>query len=192
MSAETIEPELLAQVRALYDAGEKKVSELAAMLKLTAAAFYALRARQGWPMRTAPTSGKAKRRRAASVKAKSAVRPSARIARKKAAGVFDAGAVTGQIETAVEQGIANAAQDLGKPGSPEAERNARMLASLTKALGELRKLQSSKQTKAGRGRDGQVERPARDMATLRADIARRLEEALRTGPAPEAPEEPQR
>ena len=186
MPGPAIDPRRVEQARALYDAGSTPVTKIAAMLGLTSAAFYKWRVREGWPMREPICAPRAPGKRKSPKRKAPAIRPP------KAAQPFDESAVTERIEAAIEQGLVLAASDLGRAPAADAERNARMLASLTKALGELRKLQTQKNTRNRKGPDGQIERPARDMAALRADIARRLEQALRPQPDAGLSEEPER
>lgn len=186
MPGPAIDPQRVEQARALYDAGSGPVSEVAAMLGLGSAAFYKWRLKAGWPMRT-PIAIPRKH-----PKRKSPTPRSSPPRKRAPAPPFDEGAVTEKIEAALEQGLAVAADDLGCTTTADAERNARMLASLSKALAELRKLQTQKNGRNRKGTDGHVERPARDMATLRADIARRLEQALRPRSDPGPADEPER
>jgi hypothetical protein len=147
----------LAEVRSRFECGDLTVTAAAGLLGLSKHSFYRLRRRENW-----------KGRRNGRARNPAPVYPTPQ------------STPTVNAEAALEEQIITAAAALGQSGSPGSEPNARALASLTKALAELRRLQTMSGT-TGKASDGTSRRPSRDLAELRKDIARRLAELAPEG-----------
>ncbi|MGE3247029.1 MAG: hypothetical protein AB7F96_02705 [Beijerinckiaceae bacterium] len=92
-------------------------------------------------------------------------------------------ALSRKVENAVRRELAGIEQNLGAKGDPaDAERNARVLASLVKSLVELGRLEASrredgnaKEGSGGAHAEQSGERPPRNLAQLREELAARLD-----------------
>ncbi|NDA48381.1 MAG: hypothetical protein EBY21_14135, partial [Alphaproteobacteria bacterium] len=96
---------------------------------------------------------------------------------------LDTGKITKTLHGALTREIIKMQKILNAADAPGAERNARVLASLLKALGEVRKYETSAKDRSapqGQSPHAAAPRPARDLATLRAELARRLDELRRS------------
>jgi hypothetical protein len=161
------------QARLLYDAGAP-IAEILALLKLTAAQFRRFRETNGWPMRASACARKADPPQPPQPP------PPAR----------DHGRLIARLEDAVEREFARAETALEKHAPKTIESSARALATLVKALAELKRLRRDAgglQEDATRDDDETADasnEPPRELAELRAELARRLER-LRGERAPE-------
>lgn len=144
----------LARARALYDEGRAPLKEIARQLRLSDAAFRALRQRDAWPPRRA----------AAPVPAPPETAPEE---------PFDAQALERRLARALRREIARAESEIENASHPGAERKARILGLLVKTLADLRRLDADKT----KGSD-ETDDPPRDLAALRQALVDRLE-ALR-------------
>ncbi len=175
------------EARALYDSGAP-VAHVAKALDMSVDAFRRHRQKLGWPMRASPIA----RRPAAKT---SAPKVSAKRKTMAAAPPLPSPAEASPPEIAedapvnlpdVRRRIGDVAQSelakvhrlLSSGKTEDVERNARLLASLVKTLAELRRLEAldplaSAHPQAAEGQDD--ERPPRDLATLRDELARALE-----------------
>jgi hypothetical protein len=151
------------QARLLYDAGAP-IAEILALLKLTAAQFRRFRETNGWPMRASACVRKADPPQPPQPQ------PPAR----------DHGRLIARLEDAVEREFARAETALEKHTPKTIESSARALATLVKALAELKRLRRDAdglQEDATRDDDetDASDEPPRELAELRAELARRLE-----------------
>ncbi len=177
MAAKSVPPcdEKIAQAKLLYDSGVTPIGEILELLGMSVGQFRRFREQNGWPLRA---SACAPRKKAAD-DAPSAKKPR------------DANRLIARLEDAVEQEFARAEAALAKPAPKTIEASARTLASLVKTLGELKRMRRESEDKkndadddsdeAASERDGDA--PPRELAELRAELARRLERLRGAGPA---------
>jgi hypothetical protein len=160
----------LAQGRLLYDAGAP-IPEILAVLGLSVGQFRRFRETNGWPLRASacarPTGGAPALARAAPA---------------------DPARLIARLEDAVEREFARAESALDKHAPKTAEASARTLATLVKALAELKRLRrDADDTTEDAARDDddatEPDAPPRDLAELRAELARRLERLRGERPA---------
>ena len=140
----------LARARALYDANDVSLAEIARGLKLTPAAFRALRQREQWPPRgdvPVPDIDEAS---------------------------LDTLALERRLVRALRREIARAESEIEQTAPPGAERKARILGLLVKTLGDLRKLNHDERAQAQKTTSDDTDN--RDLAALRQALARRLGE----------------
>jgi hypothetical protein len=159
----------IAQARLLYDAGAP-IAEILALLGLSVGQFRRFRAAKGWPLRP------------------SACAKPAGVAPAPAPAAADSGRLIARLEDAVEREFARAETALDKHAPKTAEASARTLATLVKALAELKRLRRD----ADEAREDapcedddapEPDAPPRDLAELRAELARRLERLRGERPA---------
>jgi hypothetical protein len=159
--------EKLAQAKLLYDAGVAPVSEILALLGMSVHQFRRFRQVQGWPLRASPIS-----------------RAAARSAKAAPAAQAPAASLIARLEDAVEREFARAEVALQKHAPKTIEQSARTLASLVRTLGELKRMkreaeafgETAKETyeRDGDAGDQPYDEPPRELAQLRAELARRL------------------
>ena len=140
----------LVRARTLYDANDVSLAEIAKGLKLTPAAFRALRQREQWPPRgdvPVPDIDEAS---------------------------LDTLALERRLVRALRREIARAESEIEQTAPPGAERKARILGLLVKTLGDLRKLNHDERAQAQKTTSDDTDN--RDLATLRQALARRLGE----------------
>ncbi len=163
--------EKIAQARLLYDAGAP-IAEILGLLDMSAWRFRTFREKHDWPMRPSACAphGRAPERAAANESQKgAALRPEGLIAR---------------LEDAIESEFARVETTLVKQAPKNIEASARTLASLVKTLAELKRMRRDAQDRneiedgarddndgAGNANDD----PPRELAELKAELARRLE-----------------
>jgi hypothetical protein len=164
--------EKLAQAKLLYDAGAP-IAEILKLLGMSAARFRAYREMHDWPMRASACASKAQRAAAAG-------RPAPK----------DAGGLIARLEDAVEREFAHAEAALQRHAPKTIEASARTLASLVKTLAELKRMRrEADETKEGARADDDAadacvnDEPPRELAELRAELARRLERLRGDGSA---------
>ncbi len=175
MAAKSAPPcdEKIAQAKLLYDSGVTPIGEILELLGMSVGQFRRFREQNGWPLRA---SACAPRKKSAD-DAPPAKKPR------------DANRLIARLEDAVEQEFARAEAALAKHAPKTIEASARTLASLVKTLAELKRLRRENEDRendiedddeeAGRGGDA----PPRELAELRAELARRLERLRGAGPA---------
>ncbi|MGD9543848.1 MAG: hypothetical protein AB7F41_03015 [Methylocystis sp.] len=175
MAAKSVPPcdEKIAQAKLLYDSGVAPIGEILELLGMSVGQFRRFREAHGWPLRA---SACAPRKKAANAAAK---KPR------------DANRLIARLEDAVEQEFARAEAALAKHAPKTIEASARTLASLVKTLGELKRMRRENEAHendadddsdhAASERDG--DEPPRELAELRAELARRLERLRGAGPA---------
>ncbi len=178
MAAKSVPPceEKIAQAKLLYDSGVTPIGEILELLGMSVGQFRRFREQNGWPLRASACAPRKK--------AEDASPPSAKKPR-------DANRLIARLEDAVEQEFARAEAALAKPAPKTIEASARTLASLVKTLGELKRMRRESEDKkndadddsdeAASERDGDA--PPRELAELRAELARRLERLRGAGPA---------
>lgn len=152
----------IAQGRLLYDAGAP-IPEILAVLGLSVGQFRRFRETHGWPLRPSACA-----------------RPSADAPAPAKATPADPVRLIARLEDAVEREFARAESALDKQAPKTAEASARTLATLVKALAELKRLRRDADAPtedAARDDDDadEPDAPPRDLAELRAELARRLE-----------------
>lgn len=159
--------EKLAQAKLLYDAGVTPVSEIHALLGMSARRFRQFRLEQGWPLRASPI-----------------VRVAAAAASAPAISAAPAASLIARLEDAVEREFTRAEMALRNHAPKTIEQSARTLASLVRTLAELKRMKREAEafgetTKETHERDGDAgdepfDEPPRQLAELRAELARRL------------------
>ncbi len=161
----------IAQARLLYDAGVAPIAEVAKLLGLSEAQFRRVRTAQGWPMRAAAGTPR---------NAKAAPPPFPEAS----------GDLIARLEEAVQREFARAEATLEKKAPASIEASARTLASLVRTLAELKRMrreagEAEKQKDAHDDDDADAGRdaPPRQLAELRAELARRLERLCGERPA---------
>ena len=179
MKLDDIDAAALARAREIYFAGTATVAEIAAELGLDARGFVRLRTREGWPLRQ--RSKVAARRKAKPSRVKSVPKRTRPESPPQPPGPpADPAQLEQRLADAVSRELATF--EGGEGRAPRTDRNARILSSLAKTLAELRKLEATPKPKGRKGQEphGPVDPPPRDVAALRADIARRLAEYRRS------------
>ena len=160
------------EARALYDSGAP-VAHVAKALGLSADAFRRLRQKQGWPMRPSPIV-----RRSSAPPPAPTMQPDDPTTETADDPPVNLPDVRRRVGDAAQSELAKVHRLLASGKTEDVERNARLLASLVKTLAELRRLEAldplaGAPTPAAEGQDD--ERPPRDLATLRDELARALE-----------------
>ncbi|PPD11411.1 MAG: hypothetical protein CTY30_09710, partial [Methylocystis sp.] len=169
--------EKIAQAKLLYDSGVTPIGEILELLGMSVGQFRRFREQNGWPLRA---SACAPRKKSAD-DAPSAKKPR------------DAGRLIARLEDAVEQEFARAEAALAKHAPKTIEASARTLASLVKTLAELKRMRRESEDKkndadddsdqsAGDASERGGDAPPRELAELRAELARRLERLRGAGP----------
>lgn len=165
--------EKIAQAKLLYDSGVTPIGEILELLGMSVGQFRRFRETHGWPLRA---SACAPRKRATGVSAK---KPR------------DARGLIARLEEAVEQEFARAEAALAKHAPKTIEASARTLASLVKTLAELKRIRRENEDSGNGAEDDSDEAaserggdaPPRELAELRAELARRLERLRGAGTA---------
>ncbi len=172
--------EEVAQARLLYDSGLTPLSEIRALLGMSAHRFHAYRVQHGWPLRpklcqpvdddktkAAPANDPIRTPRN-----DTNVRP---ISPER---LRDAQMMILRLEDAVTREFVRAETALARQSPKNAETSARTLSSLVKTLVELKKMPPPSAVPEGPGDADEEEDddpPPRDINELRAELARRLE-----------------
>ena len=166
--------EKIAQAKLLYDSGVTPIGEILELLGMSVGRFRRFREIHGWPLRASACAP----RRKATDETPPAKKPR------------DAGRLIARLEDAVEQEFARAEAALAKHAPKTIEASARTLASLVKTLAELKRMRRESEDRendanddsdeAASERDGDA--PPRELAELRAELARRLERLRGAGP----------
>jgi hypothetical protein len=153
--------EKIAQAKLLYDSGVAPISEILTVLGMSVGQFRRFREKNNWPLR------------ASACAAPNSVSPPP----ERAAPERD---MIARLEDAVEREFARAESALEKHAPKTIEQSARTLASLVKTLAELKRMRRETEP-GGANEDADGDRaddldaPPRELAELRAELARRLE-----------------
>jgi hypothetical protein len=157
----------VAQAKLLYDAGAP-IPEITTLLGMSAAQFLLFRERNDWPKRAS-----ACKRKAGAETPPPPAKP------------LDPGRLIARLEDAVEREFARAETALEKHAPKTIEASARTLATLVKTLAELKRMRRDAgqiSEDAIRPDDDAADEPPRELAELRAELARRLERLRGDGP----------
>jgi hypothetical protein len=163
-----VSPEAVEEARLLYEAGVVSVDDIATTLGIKRAAFFNLRKKLGWKSRRPfnhpePPSGPAQGLEAAPAVPLTPLTPDELIPK---------------IEAAIAREFAHAEHALAHGEPRNAEKTAKTMASLVRSLAELKRIKRDAQGH-DRHNDGPGEPPARDLAELKAELARRLDRLRR-------------
>lgn len=171
--------EKVAQARLLYDSGVAPVSEIRALLGMSAHRFHAFRVENGWPLRPrigrpVVDPGTAAPPPAAPANAprnETNVRPI------RPERLRDVQMMIMRLEDAVSREFVRAETALARQTPKNAETSARTLSSLVKTLVELKKMPpaAAPQEIVDPEEEEDDDPPPRDIDELRAELARRLE-----------------
>ncbi|MBL1257456.1 hypothetical protein [Methylocystis sp. Sn-Cys] len=156
-----------AQAKLLYDAGAP-LAEITKLLGMTDGQFRSFRERNDWPKRASACKRKADAE---------APPPQTKTA--------DPARLIARLEDAVEREFARAEAALDKHPPKTIEASARTLATLVKTLAELKRMQRENgetREDATAQDDDASDAPPRELAELRAELARRLERLRGGGP----------
>lgn len=151
----------VAQAKLLYDAGAPLL-EITKLLGMSDSQFRSFRERNGWP------------KRASACKRKASVGKAPEPSPKPA----DPERLIARLEDAVEREFARAEAALEKNAPKTIAASARTLATLVKTLAELKRMrrEGGETKEDATGPDDDVsDEPPRQLAELRAELARRLE-----------------
>ncbi|AZG75495.1 hypothetical protein [Methylocystis rosea] len=178
MRAKSVPPcdEKIAQAKLLYDSGVTPIGEILELLGMSVGQFRRFRETHGWPLRASACAPKKPQEAANAAK-----KPR------------DAGRLIARLEDAVEQEFARAEAALAKHAPKTIEASARTLASLVKTLAELKRMRRESEDKkndadddsdqsVGDASEGGGDAPPRELAELRAELARRLDRLRGAGP----------
>lgn len=161
LTAEKIE-----QARLLYEAGVTPIGEVMDMLGMKPGRFLHFRKTNGWTLRPSPI-----KRRSAETITEDVTRECA-----------SSRSLIARLEDAVEREFGHAEAALAKRGSKNIEASARVLASLVRSLAELKRMSRNSRLSEGdareddeRATDESSDALPRELAELRAELARRLE-----------------
>ncbi len=158
----------IAQAKLLYDAGVAPLSEIMGLLGMSAGQFRRFREREGWPLRPAACARK-------DAPAQATQNPPA----------CGSGGLIARLEDAVEREFARAEAALEKHTPKSIEATARTLATLVRTLAELKRMRRETEDTLRDEHDrtdGEAGAPPRELAELRAELARRLERLRSEGP----------
>jgi hypothetical protein len=161
-------PELVEEARLVYEAGAEPVEKAAEMLGMGQTAFYRFIRAQGWRLRRQPIDinadfGTASRRaRPAQTQPPVPVTP------------LTTDEMIPKLEAAIAREFAHAEHALAHGEPRNAEKTAKTMASLVRSLAELKRVKRDAQGH-GTQNEGAGEPPARDLAELKAELARRLD-----------------
>ena len=158
-------PERVEEARLIYEAGAVPLDEIAAMLGYTRSGFLAFRRRQGWKPRRPFNYPEEAAEAGAPMPAGPArsVTPDDLIPK---------------IEAALNREFAHIEHAIAHGHPRDAEKTAKTMASLVRSLAELKRVQRDAQGH-GTHNDAAGEPPARDLAELKAELARRLDRLKR-------------
>jgi hypothetical protein len=170
MRTKSVSPsrEKIAQAKLLYDAGVAPIADILKLLGMSAGRFRRFRQEHDWPMRASACAPRGDP--APALEQQTPHAPTA--------------SLIARLEDAVERDFAHAEAALAKHAPKTIEASARTLASLVKTLSELKRMRREADvSQDGAGddddRDGAAEagfdEPPRELAELRAELARRLE-----------------
>ncbi len=170
--------EKVAQARLLYDSGLTPVSEIRALLGMSAHRFHAFRIQNGWPLRprlgqpadTAATETAPRDAPASPPRNDTNVRPI------RPERLREVQMMIMRLEDAVTREFVRAETALARQTPKNAETSARTLSSLVKTLVELKKMPPpAAAAPVDEEEEEDDDPPPRDIDELRAELARRLE-----------------
>jgi hypothetical protein len=169
-----ISPEKVEETRLLYEAAVVPVRDCMDNIGLKRDAFYALVHTLGWKLRRPPAT---RRGDAGDASDANETKPAAAEAPEippVPVGPMMPDELIPKIEAAINREFAHAEHALAHGEPRNAEKTARTMASLVRSLAELKRVQRDAQGD-GTHNDGPDEAPARDLAELKAELARRLD-----------------
>ncbi len=169
--------EKIAQAKLLYDAGVAPIADILKLLDMSAGQFRRFRQEHDWPMRASACAP-----RDAAPVTMDAPKPPA-----------PSTSLIARLEDAVEREFARAEAALEKHTPKTTEQSARTLASLVRTLGELKRMRREADASENAMRETHdpdggadescLDQPPRELAELRAELARRLERLRGEGPS---------
>jgi hypothetical protein len=171
-----LSPEKVEEARLLYEANVIPVHEVAATIGMKRDAFYTLVRAQGWKLRRPPVHARGDVSRATKARLGVSVeeeKPPVPVAPMMPDELIP------KIEAAINREFAHAEHALAHGEPRNAEKTARTMASLVRSLAELKRVQRDAQGH-GTQNDAAGEAPARDLAELKAELARRLDRLRRS------------
>ena len=172
--------EKVAQARLLYDSGLTSLSEIRALLGMSAHRFHAYRVQNGWPLRPklCQPADDDKTKAAPANDPIRTPRNDTNVRPISPERLRDAQMMILRLEDAVTREFVRAETALARQSPKNAETSARTLSSLVKTLVELKKMPPPSAVPEGPGDADEEEDddpPPRDINELRAELARRLE-----------------
>jgi hypothetical protein len=165
-------PELVEEARLLYDAQVEPLEAIEKMLGLNRIGFYRFRVREGWPMRKHGGDHTAVYERRGNDSA-----PDAPLSPEATRLNHDE--LIGKLEAAINREFAHAEHALAHGEPRNAEKNAKVMASLVRSLAELKRVPRGAPAAHEKQKEGADEPPARGLAELKAELARRLDRLRR-------------
>ena len=165
-------PELVEEARVLYEAGVEPVDAVAARLGMGLTAFYRFLKAQGWPLRR--DERRAAAETGAPANAADAQTPNPPLPVKP----LTTDEMIDKLHAALNREFAFVEHALAHGEPRNAEKTAKTMASLVRSLAELKRVQRDAH---GHGTHtyGADEPPTRDLAELKAELARRLDRLRR-------------
>jgi hypothetical protein len=170
-----LSPEKVEETRLLYEANVVPTRECMANIGMKPDAFYALVHAQGWKLRRPPVHARGDVSSATSARLGAAVeeeKPPTPVR------PLTPDELIPKIEAAINREFAHAEHALAHGEPRNAEKTAKTMASLVRSLAELKRVQRDAQGHE-RHNHGADEPPARDLAELKAELARRLDRLRR-------------
>ena len=171
--------EAVTKAKLLYDSGVTPIPEIRELLGMSVSQFHAFRVRNGWPLRARFGRPAAAAKTATATSSwrheGSNVRP---ISPERE---HEARIMIARLEDAVAREFARAEDALAKYAPKSSETSARTLSSLVKTLAELKRMrrdgEATESAKEVHDDADEVDddAPPRNLAELRAELARRLE-----------------
>jgi hypothetical protein len=171
-----ITPARAEEARLLYDAGAP-LKEIEALLAISRSGFYEFRRNEGWPVRKRGGHPVRKERAVEESDADAGATPNGNAPAERPAIIItplSPDELIPKIEAAIAREFAHAEHALAHGEPRNAEKNAKVMASLVRSLAELKRVKRDAQGH-GTPNDGADEPPARDLDELKAEHARRLE-----------------
>ena len=169
-----ISPETVEETRLLYEAAVVPVRDCMDNIGLKRDAFYALAHTLGWKLRRPPATGGGDVSDASDANESKPAAPQASEMPPARVAPMVPDELIPKIEAAINREFAHAEHALAHGEPRNAEKTARTMASLVRSLAELKRVQRDAQGH-GTHNDGADEAPARDLAELKAELARRLD-----------------
>lgn len=171
--------ETVAQARLLYDSGLTPVSEIRALLGMSAHRFHAFRVQNGWPLRPRlcrPAAGAGTQKAPCATPA-TPPRNDTNVRPISPERLRDVQMMIMRLEDAVTREFVRAETALARQTPKNAETSARTLSSLVKTLVELKKMPpaAAPAETVDPEEEEDEDPPPRDIDELRAELARRLE-----------------
>jgi hypothetical protein len=172
-----LSPEKVEETRLLYEAGAVPVRDCMANIGLKRDAFYTLVHTLNWQLRRPPMNARGDV--SAATKARLAVAPEEEQSPEIAVKPLSLDEMIPKIEAALNREFAHVEHALAHGAPRNAEKTARTMASLVRSLAELKRVKREAQGHETQS-DGAGEPPARDLAELKAELARRLDRLRRS------------